>query len=240
MKSSPEIQIILSFKLRYVLVFLSLLLASPDLLAQSSYQAGLLPAVNLNRKLPRDWKVNLKIESRQQVQQGRFGAEASDQYDYLLTDFAMVASKKVGFGSSLAGGYLLRFRDDRRFHRSIQQLTFARAYGGLRLAHRVAADQTFAAESPTEWRLRYRVTLERALSGQAVDAGEWYLKVNHEYLHSLQDGDYDLEVRLVPLLGFEITARSKIETGLDYRVNSFINDDPSHRFWASINWYMSF
>lgn len=208
--------------------------------AQSNYQIGFLPAINLNKNLENDWKINLKLESRQLLQEGLFSEKENVNYEYILTDIALVGSKKVGLNNSLAGGYLLRLRDEKVFHRAIQQFTLTRRYSGLRLAQRFSADQTFAKDVATTFRLRYRLGAEIPLNGQSVDPKEFYFKITNEYLGSLEDGTSDLEIRLVSLLGYEFTDNNKLEGGLDYRLDSFINDDTRQRFWGSISWYMAF
>lgn len=106
------------------------------------------------------------------------------------------------------------------------------------MAHRFSSDQTFNSENPRELRLRYRITAEIPLNGQSVDPGEFYLKLNNEYLNSWQDGEYDLEIRLVPLAGFEFTDNNKLEFGLDYRLSSFLDGSSRNSFWFNIGWYL--
>lgn len=205
--------------------------------AQSGYQFGILPSININKSLPNDYKLNVKLESRQLLKEGFFEVENDFDYEYLLTDLTLIGSKKIGINKSLAIGYLFRIREGRIIHRSIQQFIMTKRYPGFRIAHRFSADQSFDSKKATEFRLRYRVSSEIALNGQSVNPKEFYLKVNNEYLNSFQKGDYDLEVRVAPFLGYKFTDRKKFEFGLDYRLNSFLNNNSSNRFWISINWY---
>lgn len=214
------------------------LLCSHKTLAQSTYQVGGLPSINLNYKLKNEWSSNFKIESRQLLQRGTFNGDSDKSYDYVLTDFSLIAAKKVGLNSRISVGYLFRFRDGNATHRLIQQYTVTQRLPGFRLAHRVVTDQTFSPTSVTEYRLRYRLATEIPLNGQSADPKEFYLKISNEYLNSVQNSDYDLEIRLVPLLGYAITEQHKIEVGLDYRVNSFLHQYARHSFWTSINWFI--
>ena len=109
---------------------------------------------------------------------------------------------------------------------------------GFRLAHRFTADQTFSPSEKSEFRLRYRLTTELPLNGQSADAKEFYLKVNNELLNSFQGKEYDLELRLVPLLGYTVTDNHKLEIGPDYRLNRFLQSEARNRFWLSINWFI--
>lgn len=223
-----------------LLILLWLLFCGGKVIAQHSYRVGLLPSVNFNKKLPDRWSLNLKIESRQRLQQGSFDTPNNWDYTYVLTDFSLLAARKIGLNAKISVGYLLRLRDGNLIHRAIQQYAIVQKLTGFRLAHRLAADQTFTPNAAPEFRARYRITLELPLNGQEADSKEFYIKINHEYLNSLEDGQYDLELRLVPLLGYSFTDKHKIETGLDYRISSFIALAPSHSFRWVVNWYYSF
>lgn len=216
------------------------LLFSYETLAQSTYQAGILPSINFNYKLKNDWSSNFKIESRQMLQSGTFTGDRDKNYDYVLTDFSLIAAKKVGLNARISGGVLFRFRNGNSIHRLIQQYTAIQRLPRFRLAHRVVTDQTFSPAEATEYRLRYRLASEIPLNGQSADPKEFYLKISNEYINSLQNSDYDLEIRFVPLLGYAIKEKHKIELGLDYRVNSFLNQYTRHSFWTSMNWFIEF
>ncbi len=206
--------------------------------AQSTYRVGAMPSLNLNSKLKNDWSLNMKIESRQLIQSGRFNDDADKNYKYVLTDFSLISAKKIGLNSRLAGGYLIRVEDGELFHRFLQQYIIVQSMTGFRLAHRFASDQTFSDSEKPEYRVRYRIASEIPLNGESVDPGEFYLKINNEYLNIFQESEYDLEIRLVPLLGYDFTDSFKIETGLDYRVSSFLNDNTRHSFWMSLNLFI--
>lgn len=224
--------------MRGVLFVVLLMILSPAL-GQSEYAFGLLPAINLNKKLENDFKINFKIESRQTFEQGLFRDSNPFEYDYILTDFTTLGAKKVGYNKTVALGYLLRVRGKRLIHRSIQQYIWTKSLDGVKLSHRIATDQTFEDMRKPEFRLRYRLASQIALNGLSVDPGEFYLKINNEYLNELDGGDYDLEVRLMPFLGYTFADTQKLELGLDYRINSFIDGPSSHRFWIAINYYLS-
>ena len=230
MSTKIHILIILSF---------SLLFCSSGY-SQASYQFGILPAVNLNAKFKNNWSVNFKVESRQQFGDGLFGEDNDLNYDYILTDFALVAAKKVGLSSRLAGGYLIRFRQGKAIYRFIQQYAVVSNLSNFRLAHRIVADQTFSPNEDTEYRFRYRLATEIPLDGQSTDPTEFYLKLSNEYLNSIQGSEYDLEIRVIPMLGYFLKENQKVELGLDYRFSSIFNGPTSHRFWTSMNWYVNF
>ncbi|MEM6264003.1 MAG: DUF2490 domain-containing protein [Bacteroidota bacterium] len=226
--------------MRYLLVAAILVLGTCSLHAQGSYSLGMMPVLNLNHKYENGWRLNLKLESRQRFLQGEFQNEGEADYEYVLTDLAALGAKKVGLSSTLAGGYLIRFRDHGFVHRLIQQYSVVQEPRGLRLVHRIVTDQTFQENSTPELRLRYRFTLELPLSGQTVNPGEAYFKINHEYLNALEADIYGLEVRWIPLLGFLFTDTNKLEGGVDYRLDDFLEGPGRNRFWVNVAWYVAF
>ena len=114
--------------------------------AQSAYQIGTLPAININKDLKKDWSVNFKWESRQSNVKSDPSSDVD--YEYILSDFSLLVSNKVGLNSSIACGYLIRIIEDQIIHRSIQQVTIIKKYNSFRLAHRFSSDQTFDTNDP--------------------------------------------------------------------------------------------
>lgn len=206
---------------------------------QSSYQVGTLPVVNVNMGFKKGWSLNAKWESRQTMISGSFSGESETKVAFVLSDVSLIGSKKVGLNNTLAGGYLIRIRGDKLIHRTIQQFTVVKRYNSIRLAHRFSTDQTFEAEELLELRARYRITAEIPFQGQTIDPKEWYLRANNEYLNSFQDTSYDLEIRVVPLLGYEFSDKHKLESGLDYRINSFLKGEARSNLWITINWFVN-
>lgn len=209
---------------------------------QSAYEIGLLPSININTKLKSDWALNFKLESRQSLLKGDFGDEASLDYQYLLSDMSMIVSKRITPSQTLGVGYLLRLRANGSVgHRSIQQYSIVRRYELFRLSHRLSSDQLFVEGHDTEFRFRYRLSSEIPLNGQTVDRGEFFVKLNNEYLMISKGDNSDLEIRVGPYLGYALSNATKLEVGLDYRINSFLSSNSSsQRFWLAINLFQSF
>jgi hypothetical protein len=193
----------------------------------------LLPSLNINKKLPKDWSLNFKAESRQSLFKEEF------KYSYLLTEMSIAASKKIGINTSIAAGYLVGVDDKSVKNRSIQQVTFVKRYSNFRLSHRFLADQTFVNEENVEFRFRYRLSKEIPLQGESLDSREFFLKLSNEYLNSFQNKSFDMEIRGAALLGYVISPTNKIEFGADYRLDSFINGVARNRYWIGINLYQS-
>lgn len=221
------------------LLIITCTLFSFSLPGQSTYQIGLMPSLNLNKSLDSGWKFNLKLETRQSIQSGIFDDFIDTELDYLLTDIALLASKQIGFSDKVAGGYQVRFREGETVHRTILQYILVRKYEGFKIAYRLGFDQTYFEASPTANRIRLRLGSEFPLNGEEADQREFYLKVTNEYLNIFQKEEHDLEIRLIPLLGYLIGTQNKLEAGLDYRLDSFLEGPSDHNFWFRINWFYS-
>ncbi len=204
--------------------------------SQSTYRFGAIPSINLNTDLKKGWDVNFKSEFRHGFRKGTKGLEPDLVNEYLQTDASFLTAKKVGLGNKLAFGFLLRFREDRIIQRYIQQFILVRNFDSYRMSFRFATDETF--DDSTEIRLRYRTSAEFPLNGRKVDSQEFYLKLNHEFLNNFENGNYDIETRIIPLLGYKFKDNNKLEFGLDYRLDSFLDEKPRHTAWVSINWYV--
>lgn len=192
--------------------------------------------MNINTELKNGWGLNFKSEFRSVFKQGLKGLEPEIKNKYIHTDLSVLSTKKVGLGNTLAFGFLLRFREDKIVQRYIQQYILVRNYDGYRMSYRFALDQT--RDDTNEIRIRYRTASEIPLNGKKVDPKEFYLKLNHELLYKFESGNFDLENRLVPLLGYKFKDTNKIELGLDYRIEDFIKNKPRHTAWVSVNWYI--
>lgn len=214
------------------IALLTFLIAASSLWAQAP-QWRLLPSVNVNKKFERDWSANFRVESRQLL------FEEPDRFNYELTDVALAGAKKLGLRTSLAAGALVRLEEDATAFRSFQQFTVVRRYGSLRASHRLAADQTFRAVEAPEFRVRYRFSGERALSGESVDPREFFTKFNNEYLGGWQGGEADPEIRLAAFLGYALTKSKKFELGLENRLDGFLDNSIRQRWWIGVNVFLS-
>lgn len=208
--------------------------------SQNSRQAGLLPSLNISNGLGSNWKINTRIETRQQLLSSVGGPDTGLDYKNVLTDIAVVAVRKWRLNQTFGGGYQIRFRDGEIVHRLIQQYTLVNGHRRWRVGHRLSADQTFARGGLPEYRLRYRLTLQVPLSGDSVDPKEFYIKLNNEYLNSWEPGSYDLELRITAFIGYEFDANNKLEVGTDSRLKSFLDGGSDFRNWAIASYFLAF
>lgn len=223
----------------FILFVAIVLISLSSTQAQMDYQFGALPAITLRKKVSEKLRFNSKIEFRQLFDEGTFGRTSTNQYEYVHTDITVLATTPLGLNGSITGGYLIRVRDNAPAHRSIQQYAITQRFTSMRLGHRIRTDQTFSSLSAPVFRLRYRAALEIPLNGETIDPTEFYVKFNNEYVQILEAGEYDLEIRLIPLLGYDISDNERVELGLDYRIDSFLQEAGRSRFWISATWYVT-
>ncbi|HTE24206.1 DUF2490 domain-containing protein [Flavitalea sp.] len=226
--------------MRRLIIFCLLFSIGMDsLFSQENYLAGTLTQVNINFSIPRDFKLNTKLESRQIFSEKETSKEASKKFRYERTDLHLVLTRKISADNSIGGGYLIRLEDGQFIHRFIQQFNSVRKFEILTLAHRVVLDETLRTDEPTEIRLRYRLGLEKALNGRTIDPKEFYAKFNNEYLGIWSSANTDLEIRASGAMGYNARDNSKIELGLEYRVNEFYTAAKAQQFWVTVAWYLS-
>ena len=206
--------------------------------AQNQIRLGVLPSINFNQKIDNSWDINFKIESRHFIFDRSISQDDNFNYEYSLSDFSALAGKKVGLSSKITFGVLTRIEPAAVSYRTLQQYILNGEVNNIRVAHRIAADQTFSSLESTEFRLRYRLSTEIPFAGLKADVKEFYFKVNTEALNSIQDSDYDLELRLVPHIGYIFANKQKIEIGIDNRLASFLNHTARFTSWITINWYL--
>ncbi len=209
------------------------------LFAQQTYSSGVLPLIGLTTKITDQWRVTLRLESRQQLISGFFGSGFTGNYSNVLTDFLVIPTRKVGVSGTAGAGYMLRTRNGLIYHRAIQQYSVASSIRSLLFYHRISADQTFSAVENTEYRLRYRLGTELPFSGLSIDDREFYWKITNEVLQKLQNSAYDLENRFVAVTGYQFSDRHRLEYGLDYRIGAILSPNTKHTFWWQLNWQIS-
>lgn len=221
--------------MKVFVTYIFLFLLSIDLgFAQFESHFGLLPTLNVNKKLKKDWAVNIKTESRQ-----LFYDSNQFRYSYVHQDISAALAKKVGLNKRVIVGYLQRFNRLDNAQRFFQQFNSISRYYNYTLAHRFGMDQTFSIGRKAEFRFRYRLASEIPLSGLNVDINEYYIKLSNEYVASTSGSVQDFEIRILGFLGYVLKSGNKLELGVDNRIDSFLESTFRNRFWICINYYMS-
>lgn len=213
-------------------ILMVLMLLSVHLFSQTETNFGILPRINLSYDLNSKSRLVFGTESRLRT--------SEEEVNYILTDINALISRRIGLQSKLNGGYLIRLRDGRTFHRFLQQLSIVRKWNASRFSHRIATDQTFTSQDDPVFRLRYRFVWESPLAGEKINWKEFYLKAGGEVLGIFQQQSSEVEFRLVPAIGFEVNGKNKLELGLDYRVGDFVDSEERKKdLWATFSWYFT-
>jgi hypothetical protein len=223
--------------IKKIKILIILFLTYLNVNSQDAYQFGMLPNINVRHRVSDGWSINSRMEFRQIFKEGLFNQSESFNYNYIHTDLGAIISLQGSLNNSIGGGYLIRLKDDSNMHRFIQQIIFRKEYNTFRLSLRFRSDQSFDRYDAPEFRFRYRISFELPLNGKILNLKEFYLRLNNEYLNNFKNG-YDLELRIIPLIGYTLFEKQRLEFGLDYRVDSFIKKNKSnHKFWISINYF---
>ena len=199
--------------------------------AQSEISFGWLPKVNLSKKISNNLKWVSSVEVREQIYQESF------QFTHNLMDVSSIFSIKTDVYESFNIGYIIRFREGQVIHRLLQHYNIIQNLDNLKIAHRLGFEQFFQNKVSPQYRTRYRATFEKPLNGEKVDVKEWYVKVSNEYLY--QFNEKDLEARISPYLGYQLSKKDKIEFGLDYRLGGVLESQKKNSLWFRTTWYIS-
>ncbi|ADY52526.1 Protein of unknown function DUF2490 [Pseudopedobacter saltans DSM 12145] len=208
---------------------------------QNEYKLGIISLLNTDVSFKNQWKLNTKLESRYILSEGEVKTPINFNNRYERSDLEFILTKKLNSIHTLGAGYLGRLKENGDLiHRFIQQYAFIQKSGSMRIAHRFRTDETFGKSEDFRFRLRYRISTDKALEGQTIDEKEFYLKFSNEYLGSYQNSDINLEIRALAALGYNFNDSSKVEAGLDYRMEDMLNETKTHLGWLNIGWYYSF
>jgi hypothetical protein len=200
--------------------------------AQSAYTKGALNGMRMGWKWSEKSTLVAGFESR---------IHLKEQIQYIRSEISLASSHRLSKGHQYSLGYLWIFGEDLQLHRTFHQISFNRRKSSYIASHRVLLDGTFGPKVLPRFRVRYRWTIVQPITGQQLNDREFYLKVNHEVIQDFKEATYDLELRWVPLLGFQWTKNNKIEGGLDYRINSWVNGSQAKQlFRSSLTWYRTF
>lgn len=213
---------------------LLLLLGTTTLWAQNEY--GVLPSVNLTIPAGNNLKLNAKSETRFLLPSVDVSKKAAG---WQLIDLSLAAVRNLSTNTSVAGGILVRQTQSGNIYRALQQIAFKKGLDKWKYSHRLRADQTFAQQVLPQFRFRYRFTLLFSLDGLEIDPREFYFRWNTEYLFKIRGTNITHESRWVPLLGYAINDKNKVEIGIDYRWDNMFSGG-ENTFWCPLNWYYAF
>lgn len=223
-----------------ILIILASLVGTLSAQESKVFFTGIFPEISLTKKLDKQNKLNFKFENQEILFDSRDLESENPQFKHYRTDLMLFFDRSVRPGMSIALGVFHRFQENEDGNRIIQQLSMLQRMRKIRINHRLRTDQTFTKNDNLEVRFRYRFSLEIPLEGAEVDFGEYYLVLSEEPIFSLKDGDFEIENRTAIAMGKLYNSNEKLEWGVDYRTDGFIQDGFRTRLWAKISYYYNF
>lgn len=222
--------------MKYVLVLICGLI-SFEMSSQREFSGGLMPELSLGYSLNNKVSVLHKLE----YQQAMFEESSSGLFFELQqADLQHFIAYEISPILDIAGGYQTRFdANGINHHRSIQQISWVSRLIGLRIGYRFRTDQTFSNEESPEYRFRVRMKSQFPLQGLELDQGEQYLVVSNEIIYSTQSIIDDLENRLNLGIGHYFNDNNKLEVGLDWRTDDYLEEGFRHRLWLKASYYLN-
>lgn len=201
---------------------------------------GFFPEASLSGSVSDRVQLTFKVESQHRGYDDRAAEGERWEYFHYRTDLQGFVATSLNPFWKVSVGYQYRLEGGgANTHRSIQQVAFVQRLMRSRLGHRLRTDQTYHPTEATEFRARYRLSIEIPLAGQSLDPGEFYLLLSDEVIYGYQGDSGEIENRLVGSLGHYFSQQAKLEGGLDYRTDRYIAEGFRTRLWFKVGAYFS-
>jgi hypothetical protein len=202
--------------------------------AQFVHSGGLFEVAG-STTLAKGWSTTAKLASLHRATEGL--SSPSIAYQHIQTDLQLFAGYQLTSRWETALGYHILAIPSGIAHRMIQQLSFVQKGRRSKTGHRFRFDQTYQNEATPGYRLRYRFSWEKPLSGFSLDPGEYYFLFSTEPMPRFRRGRLDAEHRLGVSLGKRLLKAGKIECGLDYRTRNILTQ-LNHRCLIRLGAYL--
>lgn len=191
-----------------------LLLLAPRTIQATDEDLQVWPVARVNHALDEDWSLSF-------LTRGRFDDDVSHEKDVLVRPFVswtLIDGVPLIDSLTVMAGYdYLHSFDGRSEHRAWQAAHHAVERGRFRFVHRIRLDERFVEDvDPTIFRLRYRLSTSRPISGSRC-----YALVSEEVFVNLNDDDEG------PLDGFE---QNRLRLGLGRRFFGRLRAEGGYEF----------
>ena len=203
------------------LLFLYVIFLHGEGFAQDNLTGYLQPQISLNYDVVADYSHNFSIEQRNYLYESDELLLRTRQFD--LNHFSTL---KVRDDQSVALGVKYRFREAFEPDRSnelrlTEQFNMTDKFGAVRIGNRFRAEQRITSDR-TVHRFRYRLAIDFPLSGESLDVGEPYFVASTEGLLSVAKAiKPEWDQRLTANLGWLLNTETKLQTGLEYRIEDY-------------------
>ncbi len=199
------------------------------------------PDLSMSGGLKGQWNWNTKLVMRLSL--GQLGKEPeTGAGQWMLAEAQAFVSRRLVGGRRITLGLLYGLEnpleDERPTEkRIIWQYSFRTPAGNISLSHRARIEQRFFDES-FQHRIRYRITAERPLTGDKLDAGEWYVLVGSEILLSSDEAFENLRFdnRSGVGAGMLFANEHRLQFELQHRAQRIFDERYNSRIWLLTSW----
>ena len=178
------------------------------------------PTMAFNYKVATNYSHNFEIGNRNYLYDEEF------QYKVRQLEITHFSKLNIGIDQSIALGIRYRFRenfenDKENELRLTEQYNITDRFRNMRIGNRLRVEQRIS-PSLTTHRFRYRFAVDAPLNGEKLDVGEAYVVASTESLLSAAQGNKpEFDQRLTGHIGWLLTPDTKLQTGLEYRVENY-------------------
>jgi hypothetical protein len=202
------------------------LTASTVLYSQSSTIFVWEASTAVNYSLGKDWSFNTSAAKRSLWLDNDLVGESEIEGRLAFVEVNQFATYQINPKLKTSLGYKYRWLDPTeggRFfeHRITQQLAMIHRTRVIRLTSRLRSEQRFRNETFAQ-RLRYRFSIDFPLSGESLNAREFYLLASNEVTYEIQNArPNQWGNRLTSGLGYLFGPVIKIQLSFTYRSGNF-------------------
>lgn len=211
--------------------FLTFLLISLSASSQDNFDFLGESTLSIGSKLSKTYSMDFVFRSRYFLHKEVFQYEQQQVDVFHFSNFRLNAAKKLSFGLYYRNrDWFKSGSDELRF---LQELNASKQKTGFKLAHRLRLEQrifdTFSVLRP-----RYRFAIDLPLNGNTLDVGEAYFVGSTEALVSVSKEHTPLlDQRFTSLFGWLVSKNVKLQSGLEYRWESFNTKANNFLFFAT-------
>ena len=209
--------------MRHFILLLVLLGVGNKVLAQKQTRFVWESMVALNYKIADSWTFNTSLGKRSIWSTVGSNRDSNLRGDFSFVEVNHFATYRINTKIKVSAGYKYRWREPfegmREYeHRLTQQFAYTHRAEVVRLVSRARAEQRIGNDSFAQ-RYRYRLSADMPLSGETLDAREFYLVASTEILYEAVDVEINTwENRISGSIGYLITPNLKAELNLTYRL----------------------
>ena len=201
------------------------------------FELGILPSINLMKKLVNNWDAQFNTEFRQGFVQNFLSEKSTFRYEYIHTDFTFILNKsneKNIFSYGL--GYVLRSEaSTSEMHRFLIQIKNRSNLNNTEISYRIRIDASFQNNYSPIYRVRSKFKVSLPINNSCLS-----FNLGNEFVNIFSGTSYDLEIRTLPSLTVKLNQNKKLNFGLDYRTRSFL-DNPNFEgnYWITMKYFIS-